>query len=165
MTELQRQTVRAIRAVHPRWYRADGSGQRVTLASLYRHAGVLERRAHRGREGEANAAYEYRINERWCREFGLRYVPGDDPAAAHVAPPTQAERDELLIRAVAGQVGADLAAEGLGIPDELEIGERVLAILEDPARLTQTVIAGLTRQGDPPAEIVAAIRRITAGRL
>jgi len=43
----------------PSWYRAADSGQRVTLASLWRH-GVLERRAWRGVEGEADAAHEYR---------------------------------------------------------------------------------------------------------
>lgn len=41
------------------WYRANGNGQRVTLSSLYRR-GYLERRAWRGREGEADAAHEYR---------------------------------------------------------------------------------------------------------
>ena len=42
-----------------RWYRAQGSGERVTLASLYRK-GRLTRRAWRGREGEPDAAHEYR---------------------------------------------------------------------------------------------------------
>jgi hypothetical protein len=42
-----------------RWYRAAGSGERVTLASLHR-AGVLHRRVWRGVEGESNAAHEYR---------------------------------------------------------------------------------------------------------
>lgn len=41
------------------YYRAVGSGERVTLASLYR-SGVLERRCWRGVDGTANAAYEYR---------------------------------------------------------------------------------------------------------
>lgn len=43
------------------WYRAASSGERVTLASLYRH-GALQRRAWRGNEGEADAAHEYRIH-------------------------------------------------------------------------------------------------------
>ena len=42
------------------WYRAASHGERVTLASLHGH-GVAERRARRGNEGEADAAYEYRI--------------------------------------------------------------------------------------------------------
>jgi hypothetical protein len=40
------------------WYRATTSGERVTLASLHSH-GLLVRRARRGHEGDANAAYEY----------------------------------------------------------------------------------------------------------
>jgi len=40
-------------------YRAEGSGERVTLASLYR-AGALDRLAWRGEEGAADAAHEYR---------------------------------------------------------------------------------------------------------
>jgi hypothetical protein len=40
------------------WYRAATSGERVTLASLHSH-GLLVRRARRGIEGDANAAYEY----------------------------------------------------------------------------------------------------------
>ena len=41
------------------WYRAENNGERVTLAYLYR-ARILERRCHRGQEGEADAAHEYR---------------------------------------------------------------------------------------------------------
>ena len=44
-----------------RWYRAAGNGERVTLASLYR-CGALVRRAHRGKEGEPDAAHEYQIS-------------------------------------------------------------------------------------------------------
>lgn len=44
------------------WFRAERAGQRVTLASLYRQR-LLERRARRGREGEADAAYEYRPSD------------------------------------------------------------------------------------------------------
>jgi hypothetical protein len=49
-----------------RWYRAGDegdspSGQRVTLAALYR-AGFVSRRAWRGVEGAADSAYEYRLN-------------------------------------------------------------------------------------------------------
>lgn len=46
------------------WYRAEDSGERVTLASLWRH-GALERRAWRGNEGEADAAHEYKIIGDW----------------------------------------------------------------------------------------------------
>ncbi len=64
MTKLQRYVLGVVSAHHLRglWYRAAHSGERVTLASLYR-AGVLRRRAWRGSEGEANAAYEYRLME------------------------------------------------------------------------------------------------------
>jgi hypothetical protein len=41
-------------------YRAEGSGERVTLASLWRH-GLLERWAWRGHEGERDAAHEYAL--------------------------------------------------------------------------------------------------------
>jgi hypothetical protein len=43
------------------WYRAATSGERVTLASLHSH-GLLVRRARRGIEGEADAAYEYQTS-------------------------------------------------------------------------------------------------------
>ena len=62
MTKLQRYVFGVVSAHHLRnlWYRAASSGERVTLASLYR-AGVLARRAWRGNDGEADAAYEYRL--------------------------------------------------------------------------------------------------------
>ncbi len=44
-----------------RWYRAKDHGERVTLPSL-RRLGILVRRAWRGRDGDASAAYEYRID-------------------------------------------------------------------------------------------------------
>lgn len=59
MTDLQREVLAAVRAVAPAWFRARRSGERVTLANLWRH-GKLERRAWRGTEGAASAAYEYR---------------------------------------------------------------------------------------------------------
>lgn len=46
-----------------RWYRAAGQGERVTLAFLYRR-GDLIRRAHRGKEGAADAAHEYQVAPR-----------------------------------------------------------------------------------------------------
>ncbi len=62
MTKLQLHVLGVVAAHHlrGRWYRAASSGERVTLASLYR-AGALKRRAWRGNEGEADAAYEYRL--------------------------------------------------------------------------------------------------------
>jgi len=44
---------------YPQWFRARTNGERVTLASLWR-MGFLERRVWRDREGEADAAHEYR---------------------------------------------------------------------------------------------------------
>jgi hypothetical protein len=43
-------------------YRAEDSGERVTLASLYRSHALLVRWAWRGIEGERDAAYEYAPN-------------------------------------------------------------------------------------------------------
>lgn len=62
LTKLQRRLLGVVAAHHLRglWYRAASSGERVTLASLFR-AGALARRAWRGNEGEADAAYEYRL--------------------------------------------------------------------------------------------------------
>lgn len=62
MTRLQRDTFAAVARENRdgRWYRAAGNGQRVTLASLF-YAGALERRAWRGKAGEANAANEYKV--------------------------------------------------------------------------------------------------------
>lgn len=54
------------------WHRARSSGERVTLASLHRK-GLLQRRARRGVEGDADAAYEYACTEtgkRVCVELG-----------------------------------------------------------------------------------------------
>lgn len=48
------------------WHRARSSGERVTLASLHRK-GLLQRRAWRGAEGDADAAHEYA-----CTELGKR---------------------------------------------------------------------------------------------
>ena len=62
MTELQCEVLVKVRDAsrEGHWFRAEGNGQRVTLASLYRR-GLLERRAWRGKEGAADAANEYRI--------------------------------------------------------------------------------------------------------
>lgn len=57
-----------------RWYRARTSGERVTLASLWR-AGALDRRPHRGREGEPNAAYEYAPRDAHARYPSVTITP------------------------------------------------------------------------------------------
>ena len=62
-TPLERQVLHKV-LTHTRnggWYRAEGNGQRVTLASLFRK-GALGRRAWRGKEGEPDAAHEYRLS-------------------------------------------------------------------------------------------------------
>ncbi len=53
------------------WRRARDHGERVTLASL-RSRGILERRAWRGKEGDPNAAYEYRLVNRIRAAVGRR---------------------------------------------------------------------------------------------
>lgn len=60
MTGLQREVLALVRAATGRgeWYRAAGNGQRVVLANLY-GKGLIDRRARRGKDGEADAAYEY----------------------------------------------------------------------------------------------------------
>lgn len=55
------------------WWRAEGSGQRVTLASLYR-GGALRRRAWRGKDGDADAAYEYLASETTLTALGASFL-------------------------------------------------------------------------------------------
>ena len=64
MTELQQIVAGKVAAATMRgeWYRAESSGERVTLASLLR-AGALVRRVWRGRTGGANAAHEYQLSD------------------------------------------------------------------------------------------------------
>ena len=50
-------------------YRAADSGERVTLASLYRGQGLLVRWAWRGVEGERDAAYEYALHPKVSEEL------------------------------------------------------------------------------------------------
>ena len=67
LTRLQKRVLHkvAIATHRSSWYRAEGNGERVTLASLYK-IGLLSRRAWRGREGEPDAANEYQLNpEHW----------------------------------------------------------------------------------------------------
>jgi hypothetical protein len=63
LSALQRASL--VRCIHAAragmWHRAIGSGERVTLASLWRR-GLIERRAWRGVEGQADAAHEYRAS-------------------------------------------------------------------------------------------------------
>lgn len=77
----------------------------------------------------------------------------------------QVRFDDRVIQAIAGQIATDLAAGRRGIPTDSEIGERMLAILEDQVLLAAALRAASTRRGEPVTSIVAAIRRITAGRL
>lgn len=61
LTTLQKQVLaKVIQATEAgQWYRADGSGERVTPASLHSHRLAI-RQAWRGVEGTADAAHEYR---------------------------------------------------------------------------------------------------------
>ena len=80
MTKLQRYVFGVVSAHHLRdlWYRAASSGERVTLASLYR-ADVLKRRAWRGNEGEADAAYEYRLTPEADQVLRQTLTGGNQP--------------------------------------------------------------------------------------
>jgi hypothetical protein len=62
MTSLQRLTLSRVHTATyaKRWYRASSSGERVTLASLFKH-GALERRAWRTGKSVADNAYEYTL--------------------------------------------------------------------------------------------------------
>ena len=74
LSDRQRETLVSVAGATLRgeWFRARGSGERVTLASLYRY-GLLERRAWRG--GGMNKAHEYRVIDVVVQE--LRVVAGD----------------------------------------------------------------------------------------
>lgn len=70
LTQLQREVLLAV-ARNCRagfWYRAQSSGQRVTLASLHRK-GLLTRRVRRKGANSADNAYEYRLSEAVRAEF------------------------------------------------------------------------------------------------
>lgn len=58
----QREALLAVTQAHPKWYRATGNGQRVTLAALYR-AGVLTRRVWREGKSAADNAHEYALSD------------------------------------------------------------------------------------------------------
>jgi hypothetical protein len=77
------------------WHRAHGSGQRPTLASLYRK-GLLSRRAWRGVDGEADAAHEYRPSVELIE--ALRNSPVA-PAATSAPSPSRVEGGGLADRA------------------------------------------------------------------
>lgn len=66
------------------WYRAAGSGERVTLASLYRQ-GLLIRRVHRG-EGTLSPAHEYQLAE-MARQEVLRSL--QNSGSEQNKPPTE----------------------------------------------------------------------------
>jgi hypothetical protein len=51
VTRRQKEVLRNVMRQHPSWYRAEGNGECVTLAGLFR-AQLLERHAWRGQEGE-----------------------------------------------------------------------------------------------------------------
>ena len=53
-----------------RWYRATSSGERVTLASLFRR-GIVERRAWRSGASTANNAYEYTLARKFWEDVSL----------------------------------------------------------------------------------------------
>lgn len=59
MSACQIQSMMAACVVYPRWFRARGRGERVTLASLYR-GGLMERRVWRHGKNSADDAHEYR---------------------------------------------------------------------------------------------------------
>lgn len=59
------------------YYRAASSGERVTLASLYR-ADVLSRRAWRGEDGKADAAYEYRPSDSLLERLSAAPAKGSE---------------------------------------------------------------------------------------
>ncbi len=71
MTGPQRETILDVTRAHRagQWYRASGNGQRVSLASLFRH-GVLERRVWRV-GAQANSAHEYQLGEDLRLALGL----------------------------------------------------------------------------------------------
>jgi hypothetical protein len=72
VTHCQQITLRRVILSHRagKWYRASGSGERVTLASLY-YRKALARRVWRGKEGSRDAANEYQLGEMLRAEFGL----------------------------------------------------------------------------------------------
>jgi hypothetical protein len=67
LTELQSAALSRVTGADAagQWYRAASSGERVTLSSLHRRA-LVSRRAWRGADGHADAAYEYRLAD-WLR--------------------------------------------------------------------------------------------------
>ena len=64
LTDVGRETLAHVAREHFRggWARARRHGERASLASLHAR-GFLVRRAWRGNEGEADAAYEYRLTD------------------------------------------------------------------------------------------------------
>jgi len=82
MTRLMfRALCRVVRISPSGWYRAADHGERVPLAYLYRRA-LVRRRARRGTEGEASAAYEYQASESVCVEVREAAARGDLPCTS-----------------------------------------------------------------------------------
>jgi hypothetical protein len=80
MTPLQWEVLLTVAKCHLHqglWYRAARSGERVTLASLFR-SGLLMRQAHRGNEGEGHAAHEYKLSAMMREELSARLVDTGD---------------------------------------------------------------------------------------
>ena len=133
MTELQR-TV-ALRVARSQlkadksdgWYRAASNGERVTLASLYR-AGILIRRPHRGKDGEADAAYEYQLAPSVVETFrNSMSITATVEATINATTVTIDEEERLTVL----DALADLAEQLRGIrePVATEDAERVRALM------------------------------------
>jgi hypothetical protein len=62
LTDVARESMRHVAREHAagRWARARRSGERASLAALHAR-GFVVRRAWRGTEGDADAAYEYQL--------------------------------------------------------------------------------------------------------
>ena len=105
---------------HSGWYRAKSSGERVTLASLYRK-GVLVRQAWRGNEGEANSAYEYKIVETRLMSNVIR-------ALAKVSYASNFTREEAITRLSPLGDAKAVVDEVYGARQELVMREALAAV-------------------------------------
>lgn len=73
LSPVQRSVLAAVHRAHEngQWFRARTSGERVTLASLYRH-GLLTRYAWRTGKSSADDAYEYKLSDTFVEEWKRR---------------------------------------------------------------------------------------------